>query len=408
MADRVQAGQRNVFHATAYKPDNNRDYHEEYMQTLSFVSTDFPVHAQRSGTNTVVKHARLTMPHRKNAYGHHLDAGETIDMQYDSLYPGALPGSNGKQKSYLFNKKDQAPRSRSPRGNPTGKIPSKFVVQPSSSPAAAAQVAAQAFGDTTNSFGPKLSQLSPAPEHFTAPKKPVGAVVPHSTMYVPFRSTSQAPHLPTSPGTRRNLVPAKSEPEAMGNEYMRRKQYKLAAKAYTEAMKSDPRNPTLFRNRAAAFGALGLWNDCVKDTETVVTLMPNNRKAMLRHKAVADYIDNFETNKSPGYERQNLTVVHLLMPEEFSANNFTQRLNFQPSLKPAKVRTLTDPLHSSFFEGGAPVTEPLSWARSKGPRYFWETQLTNPESRLKHKNKSGGCNPGDGWTVNPQPTTINY
>ena len=86
----------------------------------------------------------------------------------------------------------------------------------------------------------------------------------------------------------------------MGNEYLRRKQYKAAAKAYTEALKSDPRNPTLFRNRAAAFAALGLWSDCVKDTETVVSLMPNNRKAMLRHKSVVDFLGNFNATKSPG------------------------------------------------------------------------------------------------------------
>jgi len=64
----------------------------------------------------------------------------------------------------------------------------------------------------------------------------------------------------------------------MGNEYLRRKNYKAAASCFTQALKTDPRNPTLFRNRAAAFAALGLWNDCVSDTETVVNLMPNNRK----------------------------------------------------------------------------------------------------------------------------------
>merc|ERR1711988_1850623 len=71
------------------------------MQTLSFCATDFPVHAQESGKHTVVKAARLSMPHRKNAYGHHIDAGQTIEMQYDSLYPGALQGTHGREVSYL-------------------------------------------------------------------------------------------------------------------------------------------------------------------------------------------------------------------------------------------------------------------------------------------------------------------
>jgi len=46
MADRSQPGQRGVYHATAYRPDNVRDYHDEYVQTLSYFATDVPVHAQ--------------------------------------------------------------------------------------------------------------------------------------------------------------------------------------------------------------------------------------------------------------------------------------------------------------------------------------------------------------------------
>jgi len=270
-------------------------------------------------------------------------------------------------------------------------------------------MAAQAFGDTTMSFGPKLAPLSPAREHFMAPVRPVGAIVENTTIYVPFRSTSSAPHLPTSPGTRRNLVPAKSEPEAMGNEYMRRKQYKNAAMAYTEAMKSDSKNSTLYRNRAAAFAHLGLWEDVVKDTEMVVRLMPNNRKAMLRHKAVVDYLDNFNAHKGPGYDRQNITIAHLLTQEEFTANDFSERLNFKQSLKPPKVMSSTDPVPPAFYEQGSPATEPLSWAKARGSRYFWETQLTSPEARAKHKTGGHtGNNPGNGWTVNPSPTTIKY
>lgn len=407
MADRSQPGQRNVFHSTAYKPDNKREYHADFMQTLSYWPTDVPVHAQKSGKSTTIKHQRMTMPFRKNAYGHRIDAGTTMEMQYDSLYPGALQGTNGKERAYLVQRQDQEPRARTPPGNPQGKIPSKFVVKPSGSPAAAAQVAAQAFGDTTRSFGPRLQRLRPAQDHFVVPEHPSGSIVPKSTTYCPFRTTSQAPHLPTSPGTRRNLVPAKSEGEAMGNEYLRRKNYKAAASCFTQALKTDPRNPTLFRNRAAAFAALGLWNDCVSDTETVVNLMPNNRKAMLRHKAVVDYMENYNNTRNAGYDRQNLTIVHLLTPEEFTGNSYSDRLTFKNSLKPPKVRTLTDPLPSAYYESGAPTTEPLQWAQGRGSRYFWETQLTSPESRKKHRGNPGQ-NPGDSWTVNPEPTTIKY
>merc|ERR1712100_914297 len=122
-------------------------------------------------------------------------------------------------------------------------------------------------------------------------------------------------------------------------------------------MANDPRNPALYRNRAAAFAQLGLWKDCMADTEMVVNLMPNNRKAMLRHKAVVDYVNNFNDSRGPGYERQNLTVINLLTPEEFTANNYTDRLTAKISMKPPKVRTLTDPMPAAFYENGSPTTE---------------------------------------------------
>jgi len=193
----------------------------------------------------------------------------------------------------------------------------------------------------------------------------------------------------------------------MGNEYLRRKQYKPAAEAYSAAIKTDPRNPTLFRNRAAAFAALGLWRDVQNDTAAVVQLMPNNRKAMLRHKAVVDYLSNFNETRGPGYDRQNLTIVHLLTPEEFTGNDYNQRLTFKNSLKPPKVKTNTDPCPPEWYEQGAPTSEPLQRAQGRGSRYFWETQETSPEARKKHR---GGAtfNPGDAWTVNPEPTVIRY
>jgi hypothetical protein len=49
MADLVQSGQRNIYNATDYKPDNKKNYHEDYIQGLSFNAADFPVQAQRSG-----------------------------------------------------------------------------------------------------------------------------------------------------------------------------------------------------------------------------------------------------------------------------------------------------------------------------------------------------------------------
>jgi len=193
----------------------------------------------------------------------------------------------------------------------------------------------------------------------------------------------------------------------MGNEFFRRKEYREAAKAYAAALKTDPRNPTLYRNRAAVFAALGLWKECGRDTGKVVELMPNNRKAMLRHKSVVDFMTNFNKVRAGGYDRQNLTIVNLLTPEEFTANLYSERLTFKKSFKGPSLQSVTDPKPSSWYEQGSPVAEPLKWAQSRGSRYFWESQLTSPESRKKHKN-SALMNPGDSWTVNPSPTMIKY
>jgi len=212
-------------------------------------------------------------------------------------------------------------------------------------------------------------------------------------------------------GFRRTMDKFKSEQEGMiadseamkkqGNAY-------FTFGCYTQAMKGDPRNPTLYINRGAALARVSKWEDCVKDTQTVVALMPNNRKAMVRHKAVVDYLSNFNDMRNPGYDRQNITIANLLTPEEFTCHDFTERANFKQSLKPAKVRTLTDPVPKSFYEGGAPSNEPLKWARERGSRYFWETQGTSPEARAKHRSGGMSTNPGTGWTVNPEPTVIRY
>ena len=48
MADRAQPQQRNMYtaEASAFRPDFKRTYGDDYMRTLSFVSTDTPAHAR--------------------------------------------------------------------------------------------------------------------------------------------------------------------------------------------------------------------------------------------------------------------------------------------------------------------------------------------------------------------------
>jgi len=404
MADLVQSGQRNIYNATDYKPDNKKNYHEDYIQGLSFNAADFPVQAQRSGKVTV---AQRKYPHlgRKDTFGERMDCGWGVDMMYDSLYPGNLQSKFGVTQSFKNSRSNQRPRVRPGVPNRDMKIPSKFVPDPSFT---FEQTRTAAFGDTTNSFGPHVNPLQCSPDHFTVPKPMMGHVGSATGHYVPRRGTSEAAHLPASPGTRRNLTPAKSEHEHVGNDALVKSNFKVAVAAYTAAIEQDPRNPMLYRNRAAAYAQLSQFLKAQKDTEMVCQLMPNNRKAMIRHKSVCDYLQNY-ANHEPGSDRSNLTVAHLLMPEEYTGHKYTSRLTTQWNTRPVPVPTRVDAKPAKFFEKGAPSSEPLAWAKRQGSRAFWETQRTNPEARQKHQGGAQHClAPGNNWSVNPAPTTTDY
>eukprot|EP00658_Telonema_sp_P-2_P022663 TRINITY_DN19058_c0_g1_i2.p1 TRINITY_DN19058_c0_g1~~TRINITY_DN19058_c0_g1_i2.p1 ORF type:complete len:124 (-),score=31.96 TRINITY_DN19058_c0_g1_i2:131-502(-) len=99
MADSAQSGQRNIYHPTAYKPDNKKQYHQEYMDCLAFNPADVPIQAQASGKETV---QATCSPHlgRRDYYGHRLDCGLKVDRIYDSLYPARIQTTFGATQSF--------------------------------------------------------------------------------------------------------------------------------------------------------------------------------------------------------------------------------------------------------------------------------------------------------------------
>eukprot|EP00658_Telonema_sp_P-2_P071530 TRINITY_DN6077_c0_g1_i1.p1 TRINITY_DN6077_c0_g1~~TRINITY_DN6077_c0_g1_i1.p1 ORF type:complete len:263 (-),score=89.02 TRINITY_DN6077_c0_g1_i1:26-814(-) len=170
------------------------------------------------------------------------------------------------------------------------KIPSKFTVDPA---ATLDQTLTAAFGDTTRSFGPHVSPLCCAPAHFTITKPLQGTRIPGTSHYVPSRATSEAPHLPSTPGIRRNLTTTNTQAEENGNAAIRSGNFRQAVRYYSQALADDPRNPNLFRNRAAAYAQLANFQAALKDADKVCQLMPHNRKALIRRKAVEDYMQSF-------------------------------------------------------------------------------------------------------------------
>ncbi|KAH9764833.1 TPR REGION domain-containing protein [Citrus sinensis] len=65
-----------------------------------------------------------------------------------------------------------------------------------------------------------------------------------------------------------------------GNEFFKAGNYLKAAALYTQAIKQDPSNPTLFSNRAAAFLHLVKLNKALADAETTISLNPQWEKAL--------------------------------------------------------------------------------------------------------------------------------
>uniref|UniRef100_A0A0E0MPE2 Uncharacterized protein n=1 Tax=Oryza punctata TaxID=4537 RepID=A0A0E0MPE2_ORYPU len=65
-----------------------------------------------------------------------------------------------------------------------------------------------------------------------------------------------------------------------GNEQFKAGNYLKAAALYTQAIKLDPDNPTLYSNRAAAFLHLVKLNKALADAETTIKLKPQWEKAI--------------------------------------------------------------------------------------------------------------------------------
>ncbi|KAL0284618.1 UNVERIFIED_CONTAM: Stress-induced-phosphoprotein 1 [Sesamum calycinum] len=74
-----------------------------------------------------------------------------------------------------------------------------------------------------------------------------------------------------------------------GNEFFKAGNYLKAAALYTQAIKQDPSNPTLYSNRAAAFLHLVKLNKALADAETTISLKPDWEKALAAFEVALKY-----------------------------------------------------------------------------------------------------------------------
>ncbi|KAL8048003.1 hypothetical protein ABFX02_07G035400 [Erythranthe guttata] len=79
-----------------------------------------------------------------------------------------------------------------------------------------------------------------------------------------------------------------------GNEFFKAGNYLKAAALYTQAIKQDPSNPTLYSNRAAAFLNLVKLSKALADADTTITLKPDWEKGYFRKGCVLEAMERYE------------------------------------------------------------------------------------------------------------------
>lgn len=79
-----------------------------------------------------------------------------------------------------------------------------------------------------------------------------------------------------------------------GNEFFKAGNYLKAAALYTQAIKLEPNNPTLYSNRAAAFLHLVKLNKALADAEMTVTLNPQWEKGYFRKGCVLEAMERYD------------------------------------------------------------------------------------------------------------------
>ncbi|EOY05767.1 Tetratricopeptide repeat (TPR)-like superfamily protein isoform 3 [Theobroma cacao] len=79
-----------------------------------------------------------------------------------------------------------------------------------------------------------------------------------------------------------------------GNEFFKAGNYLKAAALYTQAIKQDPSNPTLYSNRAAAFLNLVKLNKALTDAETTITLNPQWEKGYFRKGCILEAMERYD------------------------------------------------------------------------------------------------------------------
>ncbi|KAL9255322.1 Stress-induced-phosphoprotein 1-like protein [Drosera capensis] len=79
-----------------------------------------------------------------------------------------------------------------------------------------------------------------------------------------------------------------------GNEFFKAGNYLKAAALYTQTIKQDPNNPTLYSNRAAAFLHLVKLNKALADADMTISLSPEWEKGYFRKGCILEALQRYD------------------------------------------------------------------------------------------------------------------
>jgi len=119
-----------------------------------------------------------------------------------------------------------------------------------------------------------------------------------------------------------------------GNEFMKVQNNEKAIEAYTKSISLNPNNPIFYCNRAAAFNAIGKYNNAIEDCQKAIELDSTYSKAYCRLGLAFSYLKDYERAAScykqacdlepnnVGYQNNyQLTLNHLQNPAGLSNMN---------------------------------------------------------------------------------------